>query len=70
MSFSRAAWLALLMSAPFILIKAWRRGKFQKKLISLFVILIIGISVAVVIPNRDLFFVRAANSNSLRAEID
>lgn len=53
-SFSRTAWLALLISAPFIL---WR-GKFQKKLIILLILLTIMISAAVIIPNRDLFFVR------------
>jgi len=64
-SFSRAAWLALLVSVPFILLSAWRRGKFQKKLISLFIVLIIGISVAIVIPNHDLFFARAQTQTRL-----
>lgn len=62
-SFSRAAWLALLVSVPFILFYAWRRGKFQKKLIALFIILLVGISVVLIIPNQDLFLSRAqANS--------
>jgi O-antigen ligase len=62
-SFSRAACLALLISAPFILLSAWRRGRFQKKLIALFIILIIGISAALIIPNQKLFTSRLqANS--------
>lgn len=62
-SFSRAAWLALLVGGPFILLSAWRRGKFEKKLIALFIILLIGISAVLIIPNQDLFLSRAqANS--------
>lgn len=64
-SFSRAAWLALLISAPFIILNAWRRGKFQKKLSTLFIFLTIGISVAVIIPNHDLFFSRAQTQSRL-----
>ncbi len=64
-SFSRAAWLALLISAPFIILNFWRRGKFQKKLSALFIFLIIGISVAVIIPNRDLFFSRTQAQSRL-----
>jgi O-antigen ligase len=64
-SFSRAAWLALLVGAPFILFSTWRRGKFQKKLISLFIILVIGISVAVINPSRDLFLGRTQTDSRL-----
>lgn len=64
-SFSRAAWLALLVSAPFILFSAWRRGRFQKKLIALFIILVVGISVAVINPSRDLFLGRTQTDSRL-----
>lgn len=64
-SFSRTAWLALLISAPFILFSAWRRGKFQKKLIALFIILVVGISVAVINPVRDLFLSRTQTDSRL-----
>ena len=64
-SFSRAAWLALLVSAPFILFSAWRRGRFQKKLIALFIILVIGISVAVINPSRGLFLGRTQTDSRL-----
>jgi O-antigen ligase len=64
-SFSRAAWFALLVSMPFILFNAWRRGKFQKKLIALFIILLVGISVAVINPSRDLFLGRTQTDSRL-----
>jgi len=64
-SFSRAAWLALLVSASFILLSAWRRGKFQKKLIALFIILAVGILVAVINPSRELFLGRMQTDSRL-----
>jgi len=64
-SFSRAAWLALLVSASFILLSAWRRGKFQKKLIALFIILAVGILVAVINPSRELFLGRMQTGSRL-----
>lgn len=64
-SFSRATWLALLVSAPFILISAWRRGRFQKKLIALFIVLFVGISVAAINPSRDLFLGRTQTDSRL-----
>lgn len=64
-SFSRAAWLALIVSAPFILFSAWNRGKFQKKLIGLFIFLVLGISLAFVIPNLNLFLARTQIDNRL-----
>ena len=64
-SFSRAAWLALLVSAPFILLSAWCRGKFQKKLIALFIILAVGILVAVINPSRELFLGRMQTDSRL-----
>ncbi len=57
-SFSRAAWLALIISAPFVLLIDARRGKFQRKLIGFFLFLMIGISLAVIVPNRELFLAR------------
>lgn len=64
-SFSRTAWLALIISVPFILFIASRRGKFQRKLIGFFLFLIVGISLAVVIPNRELFLTRAQTQSRL-----
>ena len=64
-SFSRTAWLALIISVPFILFIASRRGKFQRKLIGFFLFLIIGISAAVVIPNRELFLTRTQTQSRL-----
>jgi len=64
-SFSRAAWLALLVSTPLIFLSAWRRGKFQKKLITLFIILIVGISVVVINPSRELFLGRTQTDSRL-----
>ena len=57
-SFSRSGFLALFFSAPFIIIKAWRRGIFQRKLIALFIFLTIFISAVVIIPYQDLFLGR------------
>lgn len=64
-SFSRTAWLALIISVPFILFIFGRRGKFQRKLIGFFLFLIIGISVAVIVPNRELFLTRAQTQSRL-----
>lgn len=64
-SFSRAAWLGFIVSAPFILFYAWRRGRFQKKLIGLFIFLTLGISLAFVVPNINLFLARAQTDNRL-----
>jgi len=64
-SFSRTAILALVLSAPFIIFKAWRRGLFQKKLIGLFIFLTIFISAAIVIPYNDLFLVRTQTTSRL-----
>lgn len=65
LSFSRAAWLALVVSAPVILFTAWRRSKFQKKLIIWFIILIVSISAMVIIPGRQLFFTRVQTQSRL-----
>lgn len=64
-SFSRTAWLALIISTPFILLSAWTRGKFQRKLIGFFIFLIIGISTAVILPGRELFLTRVQTESRL-----
>ncbi len=64
-SFSRAAWLALIISIPFVLINAVGRGKFQRKLIGFFLFLIVGVSLAVIIPNKDLFLARTHTQSRL-----
>ena len=64
-SFSRSGILAFFISVPFIIISAWRRGIFQKKLIGLFILLIIFISAAIIIPYQDLFFVRVQTQSRL-----
>lgn len=64
-SFSRSGILALAASAPFIIIKAWKRGIFQKKLISLFILLLISISAVIIIPYQDLFLGRVEVTSRL-----
>jgi len=64
-SFSRSGILALAVSAPFIIIKAWKRGIFQKKLISLFILLTIFISAVIIIPYSDLFLGRVIVNSRL-----
>ena len=64
-SFSRTAWLALIISVPFVLMIKVRRGKFQRKLIGFFIFLIIGMSAAVIIPGRELFLVRVQTESRL-----
>lgn len=64
-SFSRAAWLALIIITPFVLWINARRGKFQRKLIGFFLFLIIGMSLAVIIPNRELFLTRTQTESRL-----
>lgn len=63
LSFSRSAILAFFVSLFFILINAWRGSLVQKKIIYLFITLMICVSVVVIMPNRELFFVRV-NVNS------
>lgn len=64
-SFSRAAWLGFVASAFFILFYAWRRGRFQKKLVALFIFLMLGISLAFIVPNLNLFLIRTQVNNRL-----
>jgi len=64
-SFSRSGILAFFIPALFIIVNAWRRGIFQKKLIGLFILLIIFISAVIIIPYQDVFFVRVQTQSRL-----
>lgn len=61
-SFSRSAILAFIISAPLTLIRV---KKISKSLVVLYLILIIGISLAIIIPNKDLFLTRTSTSSRL-----
>lgn len=57
-SFSRTGILAFFISAPFLIFYAWRQGIFQRKLITLFIFLIVSISTVFILSYKDLFFGR------------
>ncbi len=61
-SFSRSALLVFFISAPLVLIIA---KKPSKKLMAIYILLILIVSLIIVIPNKDLFLVRAAASSRL-----
>jgi len=64
-SFSRSGILAFIVSAPFLVFHFWKQGVFQKKMIALFLFLMIFISAIIIIPYGDLFLGRVDVSSRL-----
>ncbi|MEI6836109.1 MAG: O-antigen ligase family protein [Candidatus Falkowbacteria bacterium] len=65
LSFSRSGIIAFFVSAPFLIFHFWRQGVFQKKMIALFLFLLVFISAIIIIPYSDLFLGRVDASSRL-----